>query len=428
MKIPQSVARILLVLEAAALVAVLALGIIRPITAPDKNQTGNNNISSESDNTNQEEIESSTQETENGGSEEVKPESSETPLKPVQPEFSPEVLAKVEEMTLEQKIAQMFILTPEALAGVDKVTVMGNATKKALEKYPIGGLVYSSKNFQNKSQTSNMLKALQEYYSEEFGIPMFLMVEELGGDEYSPLATANGYTVQASPFEIGVTGEVQKTIDAVKEIAKYLKEAGFNMNLAPNADLANGQDSVSDGKTYAADSSVAAMMVAEAVSTYGQKGIMTVMSMFPGESNGLFMNTDKTKWEESAGLAYKAGIGAGADAIMIGNVYASDFTGNTTSLCSMSEDMVSYIREDLQYQGILMTDSFSENIITSNYTAKEAAVAAVRAGVDMIFCSDNFEEAYHALVEAVNNGEIKEEAINTSVARILTCKAKLAQE
>ena len=99
-----------------------------------------------------------------------------------------------------------------------------------------------------------------------------------------------------------------------------------------------------------------------------------------------------------------------------------------TSICSLSEDVVSSIRGELQYQGPLITDSFSESIITSNYTAKEAAIAAVRAGMDMIFCSDDFEEAYQALIEAVNNGELEESVIDISVARILTCKAKLAQE
>lgn len=409
MKIPQSTAHFLLALEAVVLVIVLALGIISPITAPEKNETGNN-AGSELENTNENEI-VGTQGTE--GTEEEKPEDSENPTEPVVPEFSQEILAQVDAMTLEQKVAQMFIVTPEALAKVDKVTVMGNTTKKALEKYPVGGFVYSSKNFQNESQTTKMLKALQEFCKEELGTPMFLMVEEAGGAEGSPLASANGYTVQAAPSEIGATGDVQKAIDAVKEISKYLKEAGFNMNLAPNTD------------SYSSDSSVTAMMVAETVSSYGQQEIMTVMSMFPGKSDGAFMNDTKEEWEEAVGLAFKGGINAGVNAIMIGNVYASAFTGNDETSCSMSEEVVKYIRANLQYQGLLISDSLSESIVTSNFTSAQAAVAAISAGMDMVYCPADFEEAYQGVIDAVNSGAISEEAVDESVARILTCKQKL---
>lgn len=406
MRIPQRTAHFMLVLEAVILIIVLVLGIISPITAPEKNQTGNS-TGSELGSTNENQI-GGTQGTE--GTEVEKPEDSEKPAEPLEPVFSKEILAKVDAMTLEQKVAQMFIVTPEALAKVDKVTVMGNTTKNALKQYPVGGFVYSSKNFQNKAQTTKMLKAVQEFCKKELGTPMLLMVEERGGADYSPLASANGYKVQASPSEIGSTGDVQNAIDAVKEISKYLKEAGFNMNLAPNTD------------SYASNSSVTAMMVAETVSSYGQQKIMTVMSMFPGKSDGAFMNDTKEEWEAAEGLAFKGGINAGVNAIMVGNVYASAFTGNDATSCSMSEEVVKYIRANMQYQGVLISDSLSESIVTSNFTSAQAAVAVVSAGMDMIYCPANFEEAYQGVLDAVNSGVITEEMIDESVARILTCK------
>lgn len=422
MKIPQSTTHFLLALEAVVLVIVLVLGIVSPITAPEKNDIGNdknieNNIGSTDENGT-----ADTQEGENAGTEVIPPEDSENPVQPTKPVFAEDVLAKVEEMTLEQKVAQLFIVTPEALTGADRVTIMGNTTKNMLQKYPVGGFVYSSLNFQDKIQTSSMLKALQEYCVEQFAVPMFLMTEEIGGEEHSPLASANGYTVQASPSEIGASADVQKAIDSVKAISKYLKEAGVNMNLAPNADLTAGIDNVYDKMTYSSDSSVAAMMVAETVSIYNQQGILTIMSMFPGKSSGAFMTESKAEWEESAGLVYRAGINAGVNAIMIGNVYASEFTGDKAIPCSMSEKVVKYIRANMQYQGIIICDSLSEDIITSNYTAAQAAVAAIGAGMDMVYCPKDFEEAYQGVLDAVNSGAISEEAVDESVARILTCK------
>ena len=74
------------------------------------------------------------------------------------------------------------------------------------------------------------------------------------------------------------------------------------------------------------------------------------------------------------------------------------------------------------FKGILMTDSLSEDVVTLNYSSKEAAVAAVQAGMNMLCCPQNFIEAYQGIIDAVNNNEIKIETIDESVGRILTQK------
>ena len=106
--------------------------------------------------------------------------------------------ALIEPMSVEEKVAQMFITTPEQLTGMRQVTVTGNTSRNAISNFPVGGLMYSLLNLEGKAQTSTMLQRLQTYYGEQFGMPLFTMLPEAGGNDRSPLASENGFTVEKS--------------------------------------------------------------------------------------------------------------------------------------------------------------------------------------------------------------------------------------
>ncbi len=89
-------------------------------------------------------------------------------------------------MTLEEKAAQLFLVTPEALTHNDSVEVAGEGRKNAINTYPIGGMVYSSLNFQDKEQTQELLSGVQQFSIERIGLPLFLAVEEAGEMNFLP--------------------------------------------------------------------------------------------------------------------------------------------------------------------------------------------------------------------------------------------------
>ena len=376
MRIPRSATSFLIAVEALAMVVVLVLCVVHPWAAKPKNDLGNHTEIVDNQNGAQENTENLI------GSVVGSETEMESEIEEIKVVFSEEVLAKVDAMTTEQKVAQLFIITPEALTGADKVTVTGNATKNAVNQYPVGGLVYSNKNFQNKTQVKNMLNGVQNHYMAQFGTPVFLMISEQGGADSSPLATTLRYTVEAAPSEIGATADEQNAIQAATNISTYLKEVGFNINIAPNVEV------------YSQDDSVSSIMVAETVSTFETKGISTVLHTF---------TSDKTGASEDDVLVYKAGIDAGCDSIMVSGA---------------TKEMVHYLRANMQYGGLLIHDGL----------ATENIVAAVQAGVDMMYCPENFVEAYQAVLDAVNAEEISEETLETAVARILTCKGNLGSE
>ena len=370
MRIPRSATSFLIALEAIAMVIVLVLCIVHPWASKPKNDLGGSNT---------EIVEEETGVEQNTENQIGSVTGSETEMESEEPAmtFSDEIIAKVDAMTVEQKVAQLFVITPETLTGTSKVTLTGNTTKGAIEKYPVGGLVYSSINFQNKNQVKNMLNGVESHYMTKFGIAPFLMISEQGGADSSPLATAVKYTVAAAPSEIGASGDTQNAVKAATDIASYLNEAGFNMNIAPNVQI------------YSQSNAVSSAMVAETVSTFGQKGIGTVMFTF---------TSDKVGASQDDVLVYKAGIDAGCDCIMVNGV---------------SKEMVTYLRANMKYNGILMSDSLSSDKV----------VDAVQAGVDMMYCPENFKEAYQNVLDAANSGAISKEVLDTAVARILTCKA-----
>ncbi len=108
--------------------------------------------------------------------EETKEEETNTPF-----DSANQIADRLSSMSLEEKVAQLFFITPEALTGFQTVTAAGETTKAALDRYPVGGLVYFSQNLLSPTQTKEMLSTIQDYMTEKQGFPIFLGVDEEGG-------------------------------------------------------------------------------------------------------------------------------------------------------------------------------------------------------------------------------------------------------
>ncbi|MBR4026326.1 MAG: hypothetical protein IKJ01_02040 [Lachnospiraceae bacterium] len=414
MKSKKSGTHLLIVLEIVALIAVLVFGVVQKGRIniqfgkkPNTEQTANHSTVTEG--------------TEDTEVETIAVEQTETE-EDATIVFSKAVKEKLASMTLEEKVAQMFLITPEALTHADKVTVAGNATKEAISNCPVGGFVYSEQNFQGKDQTKELLTKTQDYSKERMDLPMFLAIEEIGGEDYSPVASANEYTIQKTPAEIAKEEDAAKAKTASAEIAEYLSEQGFVLNIAPIADLAGGVNKEYDKKTYGSNSAIASMMVAESISGYHEKGIKTAVGAFPGESVGTVNKKSFEEWKAQDALVYQSAINANCECMVLANVIYEPLTESSNTICSISENVVKYIREELNYTGLLMTDCLCEEVVTLNYSSKEVAVKAVKAGVNIIYCPENFEEAYQGIMDAIDAGEIAVEVIDESVGRILTQK------
>ena len=364
---------------------------------------------------------------------EVVPTETEAP-EPVIDEATQQAIAVVSGMTLEQKVAQMFIITPDALANVNGATVFGNTSKQAYSDYPVGGLIYTSKNLKGKEQTADMVSKMKEYAKEVTGLPVFLGVEEEGGS-VTKIASVAGYGVTKvdNMSTIGATGDANKAYEAGATIGSYLYDLGFNFNLAPVADiLTNADNQAIKDRSFGSDSTMVTSMVLSMLQGFEENNIYGVIKHFPGhgstagDSSSAVAENIKTLEELRASdfVPFQNAINAGVDFIMVGHISVPNVTGSTAP-SSMSEYMITQIlREEMGFDGVVITDALNKKSITNTYDSATAAVTAISAGADMILMPADFRAAYKGVIDAVNSGTITEEQINTAVVRIV--KAKLA--
>lgn len=336
-------------------------------------------------------------------------------------------------MTLEEKVAQMFFITPEALTGYGQVTVAGDATNEAYQKYPVGGLIYNSQNLVDIDQTKTMMAKMQQYADSRISLPVFLGVDEEGGSVTRIASNeAYGLTNVNNMSDIGATGDTQNAYQAGVTIGTYLSDLGFNLDFAPVADVLTVSDSVIGNRSFGTDSELVASMALSELQGLESMGIQGVVKHFPGhggvsgDSHSGAVSTDKSLEELFASelVPFQRAIDGGAEFLMVGHIAAPNVTGDDTP-ASLSKVMITdVLRTQMGYQGVVITDAMNMTAITANHAADEAAVLAVNAGADMILMPEDFGKAYNGVIDAVNNGTIEEYRINEAVVRIV--KAKLA--
>ncbi|MBE5883686.1 MAG: beta-N-acetylhexosaminidase [Lachnospiraceae bacterium] len=384
----------------------------------------------------QQEIEQQQKVEEMIGTEEViqTPEPTTEPMVELTPEQKLDeiVNAGIEVMPLEDKVAGLFIVTPEAITGVSTAIQAGEGTQQALSQYAVGGIIYFSKNIQSEEQLRKMIENTQLYTK----YPLFIAVDEEGGS-VSRVADAGIGTKVDSAKAIGETGDSDKAYEAGTTIGSYLADLGFNLDFAPVADLANVENSIMDGRAYGSDAATVSPFVNAMVLGLEENNVTACLKHFPGigsttadTHNGLAStNRSAEDFRANEFVVFQNGIEAGADMIMVSHMSAPSLAGDNTP-STLSEAVVTDIlRNELHFNGVIITDAMNMAAISDYYGADDAAIMALKAGCDMILMPEDFEVAYNGVLEAVRNGTVSEERINDSLRRIYRIKYadKIAQ-
>lgn len=356
-----------------------------------------------------------------------------TPTEPAENEAEDAALAQAQAvldgMTLEEKVWQLFFVTPESLTGVQAATLAGEATKTALEEMPVGGIVYFSKNIESIEQTRNLLDNTQSYVK----IPLFLGVDEEGGSVSRVASNPNmALAPIASMAEFGAQGDAAALYSAITQTAAGLAELGFNLNFAPVADVAESKNAVIGDRSFGTDPALCASMVSIAVGAMEDSGVVSCLKHFPGygsasadDHNGP-AEVMKTLDELEACdlLPFAAGIEKGVPFIMVSHLSVPAITGGSTP-CDLSYLAITEtLRNKMGYENVIITDAQDMDSITGQYSAAEAAVKALSAGADMILMPDDLQAACQGVMDALKNGELSEQRIEESVLRVLRVKAQ----
>ncbi len=335
----------------------------------------------------------------------------------------------IADMPLEDKIAGLFIVTPEAITGVTTATQAGDGTQEALNKYPVGGLIYFGQNILDEEQIKDMLsktKSMSNYR-------IFLAVDEEGGSVSRVANSSVEVTKVDSMAAIGEGGDPAKAQEGGATIGAYLSNLGFNLDFAPVADVVpEGGSSVLDDRSFGSDPVAAGEMVSNFVTGLEGTGVSSCLKHFPGLGEAT-EDTHETRAEITKTLdemrasdfvPFQAGIEAGADFVMVSHVVVPEVDTNGLP-SSLSEKVITDIlRNELGFEGVIITDALNMKAITDYYPTEEAAVMAIEAGADMLLMPDDYNKAYEALLAAVQDGTISEERINDSLRRIYRVKCE----
>jgi beta-N-acetylhexosaminidase len=323
---------------------------------------------------------------------------------PVQEYTSEDIMTEVvegciAEMPLEDKVAGLFITTPEQLTGVETAVKAGSGTKDALANYAVGGIVYSAKNVKSDDQIKEMLEttaSMSKY-------PIFTVLSDKAVNNETVKATL-AYEIPEEIKDDEQAGKVSSAIGS--QLYKY----GFNLVLSPEI------GTLEDG---------------DMASAYAQglkeSGVTACSYRFPimGETSEAPDSNDITK-DELVMNEYeyiKPSLNDGnLGAVQVSNISLPQLTGDDTPACLSSKVVEEELRGTLGFEGIVISAPLSEGAVTQNYMSAEAAIKAVKAGCDMLFLPENFEEAYEGLLSEVRDGSISEERINESLRRIYRIK------
>lgn len=349
-----------------------------------------------------------------------------------------EILKTINNMTLEEKIGQLFIIRLEALDAsytTDKEcgkkiihTSLTEEMKQTYSSYPCGGIILFTRNIENEKQLKELTSSIHDLNS----ITPLVSIDEEGGS-VSRIANNPNFDVikYSSAKDIGDAGDVNKAYELGYMIGSYLNDYGIDLDFAPVADVnSNPNNKVIGDRSFSSNCFTVAKNVAMCIAGFHDVGILTCIKHFPGhgdtssDSHLGSVYTYKT-WDElkeNEIMPFEYGIASNTDMIMVGHISTPNITGNNEPASLSYELITNKLRNELNYNGVIITDSFEMGAIMNNCNTKEAIIKTINAGVDIILMPENYIEAFNALKEAIENNEITIDRIDESLYRILSLK------
>ncbi|MBR2382459.1 MAG: glycoside hydrolase, partial [Anaerotignum sp.] len=275
-------------------------------------------------------------------------------------------------------------------------------------------------NLDTKEQTQQLTYDLQMAAH----MPLFIGIDEEGG----LVSRLNKSNIEHEVFP--PAAEMEDVSWAGTSIGSSLGELGINVDFAPVADVNTNPDNPVIGtRAFSSDPQAAASKVAEFISAIQKMGVSACAKHFPGHGDTAmdshlgetYVEHDMERLRSVEFAPFEQAITAGTDFIMAGHIKTPNATTDDLP-ATLSSEMMGILRNDLGFDGIIITDAMNMGAIVDTYGSGESAVMAVQAGVDMVLMPANLQEAAKALTEAIKTGAISEERVEDALWRILSLK------
>ena len=318
---------------------------------------------------------------------------------------------KLKTMTTDEKISQILLVRYyESKALTDQ------------EKYQFGGFVFFEKDFKNKTKDEviKMINDLQAISK----IPILTAIDEEGGTVSRLSSNKNLVdTPFLSPQALYSQGGFQAIKDDVTNKSKILEELGLNLNLAPVVDVSTNSKDYIYQRTLGQGTELTSTYAEVVIKESKNSKVSYTLKHFPGYGNNLDTHTsssidNKTLEEKEATdiPPFISGIKAGAEAIMVSHNIVSAFDAENPS--SISLNMHNYLRNNLKFQGVIITDDISMGALKN---ISDIEIKAIKAGNDLIITS-NYETSFNNIKNGLNNNTVSIEELDALVEKVLAWK------
>jgi len=312
-----------------------------------------------------------------------------------------------------------------------------------IQQRNLGGVLLFAHNMINPQQITDLTTQLNQLTE----IPLFISTDQEGGF-VARLDENNGFEETYSAFQLGtVFNSEDSTRATAAMMAEWLSESGINVNLAPVVDVNVNPSSPAIGyweRSFSNDPITVFNHASWFIDEFHKHNIITTLKHFPGhgsaaEDSHLGWTDITTSWADSELVPYQELFSGESptksedykDMVMVGHLYNSNF--DTLYPASLSYNVVTnLLRQDLNFQGVIISDEMFMQAITGYYAFEETVELAINAGIDILLFRTNeidgmslVREVIELVVQKVSNGDIAESRINESYKRIMELKQRI---
>ena len=322
-------------------------------------------------------------------------------------------------MTLEEKVGQLFFVRCPAENAAEDVSA-----------YHLGGYILFGRD--TKDKTADALIQTIQSYQDAAAVPLLIGVDEEGGTvvrvSSNPHLRASKFQ---SPQKLFAGGGMEAVTADAREKDILLDALGFNVNLAPVADVSTDPGDFIYARAFGRDAAATADYVSAVTGRMRTDAMGSVLKHFPGYGSNADTHTgiavDDRPYEEfvnSDFLPFLAGMAAGGDtaAVLVSHNIVECMDASLPA--SLSPAVHDILRTDLSFDGVVMTDDLAMDAVSAYAGDGAVAVMALEAGNDLVLTTD-YRTQIPKVLEAVENGTLEEAAIDTACRRVLRWKQAL---
>ncbi|SFM21285.1 beta-N-acetylhexosaminidase [Gracilibacillus orientalis] len=329
----------------------------------------------------------------------------------------------LDSMTIPEKIGQLMMI------GLEGTTIDQQATNYIKEN-KVGGFILFKRNIENTQQTVDLINDLKQANDNQ--IPLFLGVDEEGGR-----VTRLPEEIIATPTSqtIGEKKDSDLSYQIGKLLAKKVKAFGFNLNFAPILDVNSNPDNPIIGdRSFGSEPSLVSDMAIAQMQGMTDNHVIPVGKHFPGHGDtNVDSHIDLPLLDHSIErlhqvelVPFQQAINHGAEAMMVGHLMVPSLDPDNPATLS-KEIIQGLLRQELGFDGLVISDDLTMGAILENYEIGAAAVKAIQAGTDLLLVCHGYDQmnaVFQAIEKAVDNGDISMQSLDDSVNRVLKLKEK----